>query len=135
MQVVCTVPLPPSANHSYRRAWIGKGEKKRLAQVLTDKAKAWMEECALRARLTCRKALWSMTEPGVKVVVELRVFWPDDRTHDMNNLHKLTADALEGVVYANDRYALLRDMDFEIDRANPRLELTWYPLVEARRAS
>ena len=44
----------------------------------------------------------------------------------MSNTHKLLCDALEGVVYIDDKMVLARDMDFDIDRANPRLEVCLY---------
>lgn len=129
VRVRVTSTIPPSVNHAYRRVWMGRGEKRYLADKLTDEAEGWMEETAWKAVQAARRGGWRCTT-GEKVVVELRVFWPDARRRDIHNLHKLVADSLEGVVYTDDRYALLRDMDFGIDRARPRLELTWYRLPD-----
>jgi Holliday junction resolvase RusA-like endonuclease len=66
-----------------------------------------------------------------KVVVEVTAFWPDARGRDMNNLAKITCDALqESGVVVNDKRILWREVDFEIDRANPRLQLDIYALDE-----
>lgn len=126
------VTVPPSVNHCYRRVKRRSKQtgKVYLADQLTAEAETWLEECALRARVACRRAGWAVTPKGTKVVIELRVFWKDARTRDTHNLHKLVADGLEGVVYENDSFALLRDMDFAIDRKRPRVELTWYLLEE-----
>jgi len=120
--------LPPSVNHSYRRVWRGRPGSVGgyMAQQLTPEAEAWLDECRLRAGMAARASGWRAPGPGTKVVVELFAYWPDARRRDVHNLHKLVADGLEGVVYTDDRWALLRDMDFAIDRSRPRLEVRWY---------
>lgn len=56
------------------------------------------------------------------------VFVPDDRPHDMSNRCKLLHDALEGVVYRNDRW--LHELHYlrAVDVDAPRAELTIRPL-------
>ncbi|EJY56247.1 endodeoxyribonuclease RusA [Alicyclobacillus hesperidum URH17-3-68] len=39
-------------------------------------------------------------------------------------------DALEGVLYVDDRWVLVREMDFEIDKANPRIEIELETMAE-----
>lgn len=109
-----TLPLPPSVNHCY----VNRGGRR----MLSDAAYAWQDAARLIARRECSKQHWRLTD-NKKVVVELWAYWPDKRRRDMNNLHKLTADALEGAIYVDDRWALMRDMDFAVDPKNPRLEL------------
>ena len=58
-----------------------------------------------------------------KIVILLWAFWPDNRPHDMGNLHKLLPDALENILYENDRNVLIRDMDFSLDKKRPRIEV------------
>lgn len=67
-----------------------------------------------------------MTPKGVKIVIEIYAFWPDERRHDMNNTHKLLCDAWEKILYEDDCYILARDMDFSVDRKAPRLECFVY---------
>lgn len=127
VRVSVSLPLPPSVNHAYRRVWMGRGEKRYLADKLTREAESWMEGAAWRALAAARRAKWECRISD-KVVVELTAWWPDARRRDIHNLHKLLADSFEGVVYSDDRFALLRDMDFGIDRMRPRLDVVWYLL-------
>lgn len=117
--ITLCVSLPPSVNHYYTN--IGHGRKKPSA-----KAEAWLDSAGIIAQQEARKQKWLMTEK-TKVVMWLNVFWPDARRRDCHNLHKAFGDAFEGVLYDDDRYVLIRDLDFRIDRKNPRVEvkITW----------
>lgn len=117
------LPLPASVNHLYRRVTLPNG---RVIEVKTDKAKRWDKDAALLAKACASRHRWRCRPKGQKVVVEVWAYWPDARRRDMNNLHKQIADVLEGIVYEDDTWALLRDMDFDVDRANPRVEVRWY---------
>ena len=127
-----TLPIPPSSNHMYVRrykSYFKNGKKrKRLMNVLSDRAQEWMSKAGDEAYTAMQECGWSCRKPKQKVVVELRVCWPDKRKRDVHNLHKLLADVLEGKVYDNDQYALLRDMDFDYDKENARVEVTAYDL-------
>lgn len=92
--------------------------------MLSPEAKAWKEYAALVAKAEARLQHWQTPEPSEKVVVAIYAYWPDNRIRDMHNSHKLLMDALEdGGIYHNDKFALARDMDFSVDRKEPRLEL------------
>lgn len=124
-----TLPLPPSSNHIYlRRAkmYFKNGKKRRrVMDVLSDRAQAWMAD----ARDKALEAVGEWECPDkTKVVVEVNVFWPDKRRRDCHNLSKLLCDALEGAVCKDDQYMLLRYMDFDLDRKNPRLDVKAYVL-------
>ncbi|CAM3708222.1 RusA family crossover junction endodeoxyribonuclease [Cohnella lubricantis] len=121
-----TIPgTTPSVNHMYKDKWI-KGRKYR---VLTDEAQAWADEAVLLAKSWRNRTRWST--PEGKVVVNLWFFFPDNRKRDTHNGQKLLLDCLEAAgIYENDRYALPRIMDWEIDRANPRIELEIFKLQE-----
>lgn len=118
-----TLPIPPSVNHCYVRRRV----RGRLMNVLSKQASDWIEN----ARASCSESAdaigWTQKN-DTKMVVELRVYWPDRRRRDMHNLHKLLADALEGFVGSDDRWFLMRDMDFSVNRDNPRVEVTAYEL-------
>lgn len=61
-----------------------------------------------------------------------RVFVPDNRPHDCGNFRKLVTDALEGVVYVNDRQ--LHDEQWiraGVDVDAPRAVITITPLANA----
>lgn len=109
----------------YEDKWI-KGRKYR---VLTADAQAWADQTILLAQLWRNKASWKTAEG--KVVVNLWYFFPDNRKRDTHNGLKLLLDCLEDAeVYANDRYALPRIMDWQVDKQNPRIELEIYILQE-----
>ena len=117
-----TLTIPPSVNHCYKN-FNAAGRRNR---VLTPLAKAWKDEAYYVSVAAVHRQRWQMPAADKKIVLELVAFWPDARRRDMNNTHKLLCDALEGAVYLDDKMVLVRDMDFSIDRKNPRLELCIY---------
>lgn len=42
---------------------------------------------------------------------------------DTHNREKVLLDALEGVLYQDDRWVLVQEQDFTVDRENPRVEI------------
>jgi crossover junction endodeoxyribonuclease RusA len=125
-----TLALPPSVNHSHRE-WYSKG---RMMRVPTKKTKEWTLDAKCLVMEAAKNSEWQCISKQ-KVVVEIEVYWPDKRKRDMHNLHKLLADALEGLVYDDDRWALLRDIDFNYDKKNPRMELKIYRKEEDNGSS
>ena len=118
-----TLDIPPSVNHCYAPNYLPNQRTRRL----TAEARSWKEYARIKAMADARRQGWQTPAKGVKVVVELVAYWPDGRTRDMHNAHKLLMDALEDAgIYQNDKYALARDMDFFIDRQKPRLEVFVY---------
>jgi crossover junction endodeoxyribonuclease RusA len=108
----------PSVNHMYQNAKVGR----RTIKVLKPKARAWFEETTLHANLWRTKNKWP-TANG-KVIVRLWYYFPDARRRDTHNTLKALLDALEdGLIYEDDKLALPRIMDYEIDRKNPRIEI------------
>ncbi len=114
LKLTLTLPLPPSVNAMYR---YGNGRAYK-----TDAAKAWAQEVGYVARSACKRQNWKCAK-GRKVRLTLKAFWPDARRRDMNNLHKALCDALEHIVYDNDRYVLITDEDYRVDRQRPRIEV------------
>lgn len=65
---------------------------------------------------------WETTD--CKTIVNIWVYFPDKRVRDCHNLDKVLLDALEEAqIFTNDRWALVRYMDFDYDKDNPRFEL------------
>lgn len=126
MNMELELELPPSVNHCYANIKI-KGHRSR---VLTREASDWKYAAALVAKVAVRNQGWTMLVADCKVVLELVAYWPDRRRRDMNNLHKLLCDALEGVVYLDDKMVLARDMDFFYDKRSPRVRVKIYPKEE-----
>jgi len=110
--------LAPSVNHMYRNAKVGR----RSVKVLSTEAEMWKNYTIITTKQWRSKNKWSTTRG--KVIVKLWFYFPDNRKRDTHNGLKLLLDALEDAqVYDNDRYALPRVMDFEIDKENPRIEI------------
>lgn len=65
---------------------------------------------------------WVSVE-GRKVILRTWIYWNDGKDKDCHNTDKAWADALEGIIYDDDSQALIQYQDFEIDRANPRIEI------------
>ena len=103
----------------YKDKWI-KGRK---YQVLTDEAQAWADEFVIRTNQAIAKNRWQTTVK-TKVIVNLWFYFPDHRKRDTHNGIKLIMDCLEQAgVYDNDRYALPRIQDWEVDKDHPRIEI------------
>lgn len=94
--------------------------------MLTPLARTWKEEAYYIANALAHREGWRVPEPEEKIVLEVFAFGPDGRRRDMNNMHKLLCDALEGALYLDDKMVLVRDMDFSVDRKRPRLEVCVY---------
>lgn len=118
MQIKLVLPIPPSVNACYANRKVN-GMRGR---ILTDEGRHWKQLAGWEAKVEAKKVGWELTRE--KVIIELVAYWPDARKHDMNNTHKLLADAFEGILYENDNVVLMRDIDYEIDRKKPRLEIT-----------
>lgn len=121
-----TLPIVPSVNHCYRNVSVHR-------RILSAEGAAWRQEAQLRAKLAAKRQGWNFSV-NEKLVVEITTYWPDRRRRDTHNAHKLLMDSLEGVLYKDDRWVLVRDVDFYIDRAHPRVELVIRRLGEDETA-
>ena len=111
-----TVPgVPPSVNHQYALT--------RRGPALTREAKRYAETVQWYAWEAAKRQGWRCTPKGRQVVVRLWYYWPDRRRRDAHNAHKVLLDAMQGVVYEDDRDVLPQVMAAEVDRANPRVEI------------
>ena len=114
-QIRLTLPIPPSVNHCYFTKSNGQ-------RILKKEAKHWIAQAQMIGMVAKGYQAWQFSE-NEKLIMELTVYWQDKRRRDMSNLHKLIADSLEGVLYADDKWLLIRDIDFDYDKANPRVEM------------
>lgn len=104
------IRLPISNNHSHKLIRIGR----RNVRVLSEKGKAWMDECVYVVKKAIREQHWQKATG--KVVVNIWFYYKDHRIRDSHNGLKLLLDAMEDAgVYSNDYFALPRIMDFEVD--------------------
>ena len=93
---------------------------KRPASIKSDKARAF--EASVKQQVQELPRL--MTE---KVVVFIKIFYASERP-DLDE--SIILDALQGLVYANDRQVREKHVYHEIDRKNPRFEIVVRPRVE-----
>lgn len=110
------LPLPPSVNASHRNV-------RTNLRIKTQAASDYIMEAGWKAKLWARETGWTIPEKGHKVLMRTWTYWPDKRRRDTHNTIKILADALEGVLYTDDRYLLIQEQDYAIDVANPRVEI------------
>lgn len=73
---------------------------------------------------------WEKDVKGVWHVVEITYYFPDRKKRDSHNYIKLLMDVLEGLVFENDQFCIVREQYVYLDRKNPRLEVTIKHLEE-----
>ena len=111
------LPMPPSVNHMYLQSrWGGK-------RIRTKKAREWFGQAEKIVRNEILNQQWEATV-NQKIVLDVLTMFPDRRKRDTNNTAKALCDMLEHAgVYDNDRFALVRYIDYGVDRENPRVEV------------
>lgn len=93
---------------------------------MNARAKTWMASAESLIRKAIKEQHWKTTQ-WQKVVVEVKTYWEDNRCRDTHNLYKLLFDSLENAgVFDNDRFGIVNQVDFEVDKENPRVELRIY---------
>ena len=123
MELRLVIPPAPSVNAMYFTTKFGK-------RVRTKKAKEWFAEAEAITQEAIKAQGWKKTTRQ-KVVVDVLTVWGDNRRRDTNNLSKSLADMLEHAgVYDDDMYALIRFIDFGVDKDNPRVEIVVRPFTK-----
>ena len=110
--------MPPSTNHLYG----GRGSKVFMLPGvrIAKEAIAW----------EARSQFHGKPLEG-HLAVEVDLFWPDRRNHDVDNIKSLL-DALTGIVWNDD--GQIQDLHTKkaVDRTNPRVEMRVWKLDEPR---
>jgi Holliday junction resolvase RusA-like endonuclease len=130
MGIRLSLPLPPSGNHRNDVKVLKKPirtKKGKLSQ-LHRATKAFTTDFRGHVALALKVAgVRPTTEP---VAVELDVF-PNREGRDMDNIEKTLWDALEGLVYDNDKRIRRKVVEmFPADKL-PRVELSIEPYTQA----
>ena len=106
--ITITLPLPPSINASYR---VGNG---RFYQ--SEEAKQWLADAYILLRQQ-----WK--EPPTKARIGLVIRWYFKREADISNRLKIVEDAMQRVIYENDKQ-IYQEVQFKFyDKVNPRVEI------------
>lgn len=110
------LPLPPSVNRSHRNVTVQK-------RIRTPETVAYMRDAGWLAKAWAQQTHWCIPPPQKKVVMRVWYWWPNARRQDTHNRIKVLADALEGVLYEDDRCVLVQEQDYAVDRERPRVEI------------
>lgn len=124
--------LFPSENiiHINVARWVGGKLKNTGQRALSTMAEAHRDNWRMMA-LSWKNRSGYRAPNKEKVYVDLVFYLPDKKIRDTHNVPKLLLDALKGIVATDDYYILLRIQDFEIDKADPRIEVEVIPYKEA----
>lgn len=117
--LIIKLPLPPSKNkRTIRKGIYSKRAKKWLNLPLLTKE-------VLRYRELVKEALstkYGLFEPDKKVILEC--WWKKKRRNqDCANFHDELCDAIAPALGLDDKWFLLRDMDFEVDSKNAGVQV------------
>jgi len=113
---------PPTLNHVYRNVAVNR-------RITTRDGQKWVRDVQMLAQAAINQQGWQKSTDE-KLVAEVTIYWPTRRKRDVENVGKLLWDALEGIVYENDQWLLPRYIDFQVDKANPRVEIKFFLLGE-----
>lgn len=115
MQKIILRGQPKSTQHCY--AYTCRGRFACL--YMNGKCKALKEDYITQARQQC---VGDPITDDVKVVVHL--YFGTKRQVDWDNFHKLSMDALEGIVFENDSQIQEAHVFKHYDKEDPRIEIT-----------
>lgn len=123
-----TLPLSISKNHSHRnsrklmvRRQDGK-EVYQQRQVKTSKTERWIRDARIIMQCEVNKTGWTTTQKSdVKVTID--VYLRDLRS-DAHNYEEVLFDAMQKLIYDNDRYVCQHTTTRYVDKDNPRVEVT-----------
>ncbi len=87
------------------------------AMYMVKKGKDLKEYYQLQAKQQCKEMLRGDVE------IDVRLYFKNRRSVDVDNFNKLWADSLEGIVYENDKQIKKMTVEKFIDIENPRIEL------------
>lgn len=136
--IFLTLPYPVSSNVYWAsRVVKQKGEPDRAMTYVTPEAKAYKAEVAkiasaagLAAPMACRVEMWIRLYPARPQDWARRARsdpanWDDDvRCIDLGNAEKVLADALQGIVYTDDKWIWHEDKRrMEPDAKGARVEI------------
>lgn len=122
-----TLPIPVSVNHCYGMRTTSirtrRGFRNIPIRYTTTDAKKWKENAGSIAMEQMNKTKFNFI-CDEQFFMQIRVWWLDLRHGDCSNTLKLLEDSLQGIVFNNDKNCLPQFLSSEIDKENPRLELS-----------
>lgn len=118
-EIFLIIPPVPTVNNLYFNC---HGRR-----AMTSQGRDYKTSLGAQAIHERQKQGWALTT-GKKIVMELRVFWPDRRRRDTDNIIKVIQDSFTGILYDDDRWVLPRIMDWDLDHESPRVEVKIFKL-------
>lgn len=114
------LPVPPTSNMYWRaRAIYNQTRGKWQGTIYkTTEAKEYCKAVQVRALL----AGFMPYPKGVDVVFHM-IWYRENMRGDLGNRVKCLEDALQGILYANDRQVRAMHTEWILDRENPRVEV------------
>lgn len=70
------------------------------------------------------KSQWKKKMLEGDLVIEIAIYFGDKRKRDWDNFHKLTMDALTGIVWVDDHQIKKAEINLFYDKKNPRTEIS-----------
>ncbi len=116
MEIINLKGNPISTNNCYYHA--GRG-----VTFLTSKAKALKEDYRWQAKQQFKKKILTG-----ELEVIIRFYFGTKRKYDWDNFHKLSMDALTGIVWADDSQIQRATVEKFYDKQNPRIEIEVFEL-------
>lgn len=120
-----SMPMPPSVNHMYYNT-------KRGGKRLTSKAQKFFDEQQKHTYQEMIKQGWKQEEGDVWFEMHCDYYMPDKRIRDTHNTFKIMIDVLQGIIFKNDYFIKPHVNKVELDRENPRVEITIIPEVKKK---
>ncbi len=123
-----TLPVPPTSNHYWKPRAIWKRFPGKWIGTIYKTAEA--KEYCKTVELVALQADCTPYPKGVLVVFHM-IWYRENMRGDLMNREKCLEDALQGVLYENDRQIKAKHTEWILDRAHPRVEVWVTPYDEA----
>lgn len=91
---------------------------KRVVRYMTKKGKEMKSQYQWEI-----KSQWNKELIEGDVIMKIKLFFGDKRRRDIDNYNKLILDAMEGIVYKDDKQIKDLHITKEYDKENPRVEI------------
>ena len=93
-----------------------------------------MNDAYWLAKDWANKTGWRVPDKQAKIIFRYWVWFQDHRRRDASNIVKVLADSLQGALYEDDKMLIVQNMDFAVDKTNPRVEVELEVVAREERA-
>lgn len=107
---------PPSTNHIYKMTCRGRFPNMYMSKEGKEIKESWQKQ----ARLQYKGAPQGKS---VEIKIYVKLFFQDNRKHDIDGSNKILLDSLNNIVWTDDSQIKKATFEKFIDRENPRVEI------------